>query len=205
MSQVAFYLDGTRCTGCKTCVYACKDKYSLDLGQAFRRVFEYQGGETLKTDEGITTTAFNYAVSVACNHCNNAPCIENCPVGAMQKDADTGIVFVDIDTCIGCGTCASVCPYHAPVIDKEIKKSRKCDFCFDYYSDGKEPACVMACPARALSFGTVDEVKSKGDQANIAPLPASSQTDPNFYIKPSRDAKPADSKDGELANPLEVK
>ena len=43
MSQYAFYFDGTRCTGCKTCVYACKDKYDLDLGMAYRKVREYGG------------------------------------------------------------------------------------------------------------------------------------------------------------------
>ena len=46
MTQYGFHFDGTRCTGCKTCVFACKDKNNLDVGMAYRRVWEYTGGPT---------------------------------------------------------------------------------------------------------------------------------------------------------------
>ena len=52
MTQYGFHFDGTRCTGCKTCVLACKDKNNLDVGMAYRRVCEYTGGTTEKGADG---------------------------------------------------------------------------------------------------------------------------------------------------------
>ena len=69
MSQQAFFFDGTRCSGCKTCMFACKDAYDLDVGTAYRRVFEYTGGDTVRNGDGtFGSTCFSYNVSVACNH-----------------------------------------------------------------------------------------------------------------------------------------
>lgn len=209
MAQYAFYFDGTRCSGCKTCVYACKDTYDLDLGTAYRKVREYGGGETVKNPDGTcSTTCFDYPVSVSCNHCDEAACFAKCPQGAISKDSDTGFVEVDEEKCIGCGTCAIVCPYEAPKVDEEAKKARKCTACKELVAAGEKPVCVMACPARALDFGTVEGVQAKhpdAERANIAPLPAASETVPNLFIKPSADAKPWDDASGELTNPLEVK
>ena len=64
---------------------------------------------------------------------------------------------------------------------------------------------MEACSERALDFGTVDEMAAKGEQADIAPLPEKHYTEPNFYIKPSEDAKPASDTSVKVVNPLEVK
>lgn len=205
MSQMAFYLDGTRCTGCKTCVYACKDKNDLDLGMAYRKVIEYTGGETVKDAEGMcTTTCFSYYLSMGCNHCDNPICMEKCPQAAISKNEDTGLMGVDQEKCIGCGTCVQACPYGAPKVDEEAKKAVRCDGCADLVAAGEMPACVMACPARALKFGTAEEMAQLADRADMAPLPAASETEPNYFIKPTADAKPVDSVEGDVANPLEI-
>ena len=76
MSQQAFFFDGTRCSGCKTCMFACKDAYDLDVGTAYRRVFEYTGGDTVRNGDGtFGSTCFSYNVSVACNHCDDPVCV----------------------------------------------------------------------------------------------------------------------------------
>lgn len=205
MTQYAFYLDDTRCTGCKTCVFACKDKNNLGVGTAYRKVYEYTGGETKKDADGCaTTTCFSYYVSLGCNHCDDPACTKVCPTGAMHKDAETGLVSVDADKCVGCGYCHMACPYNAPKVDREKGHSVKCDGCADLVAKGEKPACVMACPARALGFGTVEEMSKKGERGNIAPLPESHYTNPNLFIKPSADARPAGSADGKVVNPLEV-
>lgn len=208
MTQYAFYFDGTRCTGCKTCEFACKDVKDLDVGFAYRKIYEYTGGETTTDSDGCyQTTAFSYYVSIGCNHCDNPACTKVCPTGAMHKDADTGIVSVDASKCIGCGYCHMACPYNAPKVDRSKGHSVKCDCCQDFLARGDKPACVRACPARALDFGTVDEMKAKMtgyEQANIAPLPDKKYTSPNLFIKPCGDARPVDSTDGQIANILEV-
>ncbi|WP_251177877.1 4Fe-4S dicluster domain-containing protein [Adlercreutzia agrestimuris] len=205
MAQLAFYFDGTRCTGCKTCVFACKDKNNLDTGIAYRKVFEYTGGQTTKDENGCcTTSCFSYYTSVSCNHCDKPICMANCPQGAISKDDETGLMSVDEELCIGCGTCVQACPYGAPKVNAEAQKAVRCDGCADLVAAGEKPACVMACPARALKFGEVDQMSALGERGNVAPLPDPAETEPNYFMTATADSKKFDSTDGEIANPLEV-
>ena len=106
MTQYGFYFDSSRCTGCKTCELVCKDYHDLGPDILFRRIYDFEGGSWEKTSEGAwEKTAFNYHLAISCNHCDNPACVENCPTGAMQKDAETGLVNSNPEVCIGCGTC----------------------------------------------------------------------------------------------------
>ena len=205
MTQHAFYFDSSRCTGCKTCELACKDYKDLSKDIAYRKVYDYEGGSWKEAaDDTWMCSAFAYHVSMSCNHCDHPACVSVCPTGAMHKDADSGLVSVDEAKCIGCGYCHMACPYNSPKVDRSIGHSVKCDGCASRVKDGKRPICVEACPLRALDFGTVDEMSKKGEKANIAPLPSPSFTSPNFFIKATDDAKPAESTEGKVNNILEV-
>lgn len=202
-----FHFDGTRCTGCKTCVLACKDKSNLPSDINFRNVYEYGGGAWEKDGAGCWAhDTFTYHVSVACNHCDMPVCMANCPQGAIEKDALTGEVKSDPEKCIGCGTCANSCPYGAPKVDTDAMKSVKCNMCIERVEAGKQPICVEACPLRALDFGEIDELRATyGDAAEIAPLPAASETSPNLVITAPVVAKPVGDTAGAVMNELEIK
>ena len=205
MTQYAFAFDSSRCTGCKTCELACKDYKNLDASVAYRKVYDYEGGDwNIASDGTCTTTAYVYHVSMSCNHCDDPACVHVCPTGAMHKDAETGLVSVDADKCIGCGYCHMACPYNAPKVDRVVGHSVKCDGCADRVAAGLKPICVGACPLRALDFGTVEEMAALGERAAIAPLPEPTYTKPNLYIVTNPDAKPAGTETGVVANPLEV-
>ena len=206
MTQYGFHFDGTRCTGCKTCVLACKDKNDLANDINFRNIHEYGGGDWTQDAAGCwTNDAFVYHVSVACNHCDMPVCMANCPQGAIEKDADTGAVRSDPEKCIGCGTCANACPYGAPKVDPESMKRVKCEMCADKVAAGEKPVCVEACPLRALDFGDIDELRAAyGTDAEIAPLPAASESQPNLVITAPVDAKPAGDSTGAVMNELEI-
>ena len=205
MSTYGFYFDGTRCTACKTCVFACKDKNDLGMGFAYRRVFEYTGGDTTMDNAGvISSDCFTYSISVSCNHCDDPVCVEVCPTAAMHRDPDTELIFVDSNVCIGCGYCALSCPYRAPKVDREKGHSVKCDGCYYLVKKGETPVCVLACPTRALGFGKITDLQKKGEQISIAPLPDKDYTKPNMFVKPSSDARPAGSNNAFIGNPLEV-
>ena len=206
MSQQAFYFDGTRCTGCKTCQMACKDYKNIDLGISFRHVYEVTIGDTVKDADGIlTTTCVSYPLSMSCNHCDSPICFEKCPQSAIIKDADTGLMSIDEEKCIGCGTCAIVCPYNAPKVDEEKKKAVRCNGCAERVAAGKQPVCVEACSMRAIEFGPMDSLPSGGAPAAVAPLPDPSVTSPNFLIKACASSQPCGSTSCVVANAAEVK
>lgn len=178
MVQKAFFFDMTECTGCKCCQVACKDKNDLDVGYFYREATDYEGGEFPQV--------WSATVAMSCNHCDNPLCAENCPVGAIAKEDEYGLVIQDHDICIGCQTCVNVCPYNAPTYFPEENKSGKCDGCIDWLKAGLEPACSGTCSTRCLQFDDADAITSEHDGlvSDLNVLPSSSETGPNFYIIP---------------------
>ena len=152
-------------------------------------------------EQGVYPNVYAEVVPVQCMHCEDAPCEAVCPTHATYT-TDSGVVLVDEEKCIGCGTCAIVCPYNAPKVDEEKKKAVRCNGCAERVAAGEKPVCVEACPARALDFGDAEEMAKMGERGNIAPLPDPSETTPNIFIKASADAQPVGA--AEIANPLEV-
>jgi len=205
MSQLAFYFNTARCTGCKACMVACQDKHDLPAETRWRRVVEYSGGEwTRNIDNTFTQNVFAYYVSVACNHCEKPICQEVCPAAAITK-RDDGIVLIDESKCIGCRYCEWACPYAAPQFNEEKGTMSKCTFCSDYIDAGQDPACVAACPSRALEVGELSELRARyGTLAEIAPLPEAHFTEPALVIKPNAKTKSVATREGHLANPKEI-
>jgi anaerobic dimethyl sulfoxide reductase subunit B (iron-sulfur subunit) len=177
MAQLGFYFDSTHCIGCRTCHVACKDKNNLGVGPVFRHVFTFEGGKFPQP--------WVYHLSMACNHCSDPACVNNCPTGAMHKNADTGIVEVDKSKCIGCRYCMWSCPYDAVSFIEEEGKVGKCNFCSDLLAQGQNPACVDACVMRVLKFGDLDKLRQEyGDTSDIVGLPDSGITKPSLVITP---------------------
>ncbi|WP_338824996.1 Anaerobic dimethyl sulfoxide reductase chain B [Moorella humiferrea] len=181
MAQMGFYYDMTICIGCKTCQIACKDKNNLEAGVLFRRVHTVEGGKF--------PHPWFYHISLGCNHCAEAPCIKNCPTGALYKRED-GIVMHDREKCIGCRYCTWSCPYGAPQYIASEGKVGKCNLCADLIDKGEPPACVAACMMRALDYGDLEELRRKyGGTADVKGLPSSSLTKPSILIKPADPAR----------------
>ncbi|HFN7554419.1 TPA: DMSO/selenate family reductase complex B subunit [Escherichia coli] len=184
-TQYGFFIDSSRCTGCKTCELACKDFKDLGPEVSFRRIYEYAGGDW-QEDNGVWhQNVFAYYLSISCNHCDDPACTKVCPSGAMHKRED-GFVVVDEDVCIGCRYCHMACPYGAPQYNAEKGHMTKCDGCYSRVAEGKQPICVESCPLRALEFGPIEELRQKhGTLAAVAPLPRAHFTKPNIVIKPN--------------------
>ncbi len=125
-TQYGFFIDSSRCTGCKTCELACKDYKDLTPDVSFRRIYEYAGGDW-QEDNGVWhQNVFAYYLSISCNHCEDPACTKVCPSGAMHKRED-GFVVVDEDVCIGCRYCHMACPYGAPQYNAAKGHMTKCD------------------------------------------------------------------------------
>ena len=96
----------------------------------------------------------NVSHSIACQHCEDAPCIEACMSNCISRDEKTGKVDMDRSRCVACWMCVMACPFG--IISREIdgkNKAVKCDLC----PDRECPACVDACPTKTLSHETRDE------------------------------------------------
>jgi anaerobic dimethyl sulfoxide reductase subunit B (iron-sulfur subunit) len=195
--QMAFYYDQNRCTGCRTCTVACKDWNGVKPGQAkWRRHSEVENG--VFPDVKI----FNLVMS--CNHCENPACTAACPVGAIYKRSEDGIVIVNRDLCQDIRACAVACPFGAPQFgddnsEPEIKSSwavdhpmQKCTFCWDRLGQGLLPSCVGACPVRAIDCGTVEEIEAKypGAVKTVVGMPDSTK-DANGNTLKSGDTVPS--------------
>lgn len=176
--SVGFYFDQTRCTGCRACQVACKDKNRLEIGVNYRKAATFS--------VGVFPAVKGYSYSFACNHCEKAACLENCPTGAIFRAPD-GTVVQDAAICIGCKTCVMSCPYGQPQYSEAKGASGKCDGCYGLRQAGSQPACVAGCPSRALDFGDLAELKAKYgdnlDNGTIAVLPDRNLTQPNVLIK----------------------
>lgn len=189
MPQLGFFLDTTVCSGCKACQVACKDKHDLETGRLWRRVATVEGGDWVKQGAAWTTTAFAYSVSLSCMHCEKPACVNGCPTGAMHK-RDDGTVAIAAERCIGCRYCEWLCPYGAPRYDAAAARMSKCDLCTDERQAGRPPACVAACPMRALEYGDLADLERTHGTAGraIYPLPDPALTRPSVVLKVHRQA-----------------
>jgi Fe-S-cluster-containing dehydrogenase component len=157
-----------RCIGCGLCVEACKEENDVPRVPYYFRTWveRYQihsddevvvdspkgGIEGFPVEEEGEDVLRSFFVPKLCNHCDNAPCVQVCPVGATFKSED-GVVLVDKDYCIGCRYCIQACPYGARYLDPRTKTADKCTFCYHRITKGLQPACVEVCPTQARVFG----------------------------------------------------
>ncbi|MEC4294762.1 4Fe-4S dicluster domain-containing protein [Adlercreutzia shanghongiae] len=178
MTKLGIAINVTRCTGCKTCVLACKMQNNVPMGMNWNRI-ENEGSAQPDGCTGTYPDVSRQVMPVACQHCENAPCVENCPTGASYKD-EMGRVLVNYDACIGCKTCLEVCPYDArSICESDIVRdpdfnygdqrvpvrganvAEKCTLCKERTDDGNEPMCVVCCPMKARIFGDLDDPSSE--------------------------------------------
>lgn len=172
-------IDLARCNGCRVCTEHCIREHYVPPAWGEPNYEGHQ--EWIKVYEIDSPAGGKYFLPRPCMHCDNAPCVKVCPVGASYK-RDDGLVLINQDRCIGCRFCIAACPYEAryfnwynPPVSTEEKfvnysdeypvphrrgVVEKCVFCAHRTSMGRLPACVEACHKagmNAIYFGDVNE------------------------------------------------
>ncbi len=120
MPKYGMVIDLDKCYGCRACMVACKIENNTPYSHFWMYVF--------RLEEGEYPNAQTTFLPRPCMHCDNAPCIKVCPVGARYKE-ETGIVWTDWDRCIGCRYCEVACPYGVNYFNwKDPKKNQYLDW-----------------------------------------------------------------------------
>jgi Fe-S-cluster-containing dehydrogenase component len=105
--QWVMVIDQAKCVGCGYCTLACRAHNDISPNISWNKV--------INADEVDGKTVY---LSRPCQHCEHAPCVEVCLVGASYVRAD-GIVMMDYEKCIGCRYCEIACPYQARAFNWE--------------------------------------------------------------------------------------
>ncbi len=164
MAKYSIAIDINRCSGCGSCLLACKDEYTgnsyLPLaaaqpnqGHKWLRLNEIEQGQGLKV-------RMDY-IPIMCQHCENPPCAFGEPEGAVYKRSD-GIVIIDPEIAKGRKDMVNKCPYGAIFWNEELQLPQKCILCAHMLDSGEtKPRCVEACPSQALIFGDLEDKNSE--------------------------------------------
>lgn len=159
--KMIFDLDADLCIGCGSCSVACMDQNDTDVEKG-EKPFRTVNSMEIRRKDGFE---FSF-LSLACMHCEDAPCIKACPSGCLYKDPDTNFTLFDNTNCIGCHSCSMACPFGAPRFNA-FGKMVKCDGCVDRVKEGLQPACVKSCPYDALKLYTEEEYKQAHPKKGI--------------------------------------
>lgn len=189
--------DATLCVGCKACVAACKEangnppEFStvdhlwdtpLDTsGYTFNIIKMYRNGAMNTKDAETNGYAF---MKTSCLHCADPSCVSACPVSAMTKNPENGIVEYNPDKCIGCRYCVLACPFGIPKYqyDGPTGKIGKCELCRHRYQDGHYSACAEVCPTGATLFGRTADLLAEAKR-RLALKPGSTATFPRGHLR----------------------
>lgn len=161
-----------KCKACRRCEVACiAAHHDISFKDAMKHRDEFVPRVQVVKAEGLKT-------SVRCHQCENAPCCNVCPTGALQQ-AEDGRISMHEENCISCEMCIRACPYGTismdmikfqKVPDQEDGKPEtvgcpqghnvavRCDMCHSWRMvNGKKiTACMEVCPVRALYLVEAD-------------------------------------------------
>ncbi len=146
-----FYVDPSRCIGCRSCLQACEE-CETHRGKSMIN-FDY-----LDRRNTISTAAY------VCWHCDEPTCAQVCPADAIKKGED-GIVQSSLKPrCIACNNCVLACPFGIPKMMEPEQQMMKCDMCYDRTSVGKRPMCATVCPSQALAYVRAEDIARRPTQ-----------------------------------------
>jgi tetrathionate reductase subunit B len=185
MSKKVFVIDIKKCNGCHACQIVCKDEH---VGNDWTPIAKPQpdtGQFWMELTQRVRGTVPKVKVAYRphlCMHCDNAPCIEACPVeGAVYKRED-GLVIIDGDKCSGCKLCVDACPYDVIYFNEDLNIAQKCTGCAHLLDNGwEEPRCADACPTEALRLMDEDDAKALISDARVWKPELKDEVKPRVY------------------------
>ena len=162
MEKNIFIFDQNKCVGCHACLVACINENGFQLNDQWRNI--HNSNTNHYPDLPL------FYLSLACNHCDDAPCLKNCPAQAYSRDEKTGAIIHHPEKCIGCKYCTWACPYDAPKFNPKKGIIEKCTFCNHRIEENLKPACANLCPTGALDFTQMEFTKEEALKSSPVPV-----------------------------------
>ena len=134
-----FYIDPSRCIGCRSCLTACAE-CDTHRGVSMIHVDFLDRPNTIAT------------VPMVCMHCDEPTCAMVCPADAIKKGEDGVVRSALKPRCVACSNCVLACPFGVPKVEVDLELMMKCDMCYDRTSVGLKPMCASVCPSQALAY-----------------------------------------------------
>ncbi|MEQ8200233.1 MAG: 4Fe-4S dicluster domain-containing protein [Syntrophomonadaceae bacterium] len=131
-------IDHHRCVGCRNCEMICSLTHEGVCAPSLSRI-------RVARDERE-----GWNVPISCSMCERPACVMVCPVGAAQRDDETGLTLIDENRCIGCLQCVQACPFGHADFNPIRGVAFKCDRC------GGDPQCAKFCWTGAITYETVE-------------------------------------------------
>ena len=191
MSRYGLVIDLERCIGCQACSVACKMENGIEHDSWMQ--VKMSDGQPMDTAYGtFPNVTLNY-LPVTCMHCQDPPCVDACPTGAIFKRMD-GIVILVPSLCNGCEACLTACPYEVIRWDEAMGIARKCHLCAHRIDQGLEPFCVICCEGQAMHFGDLSNPESEVSRLvslrSGYTLKPEERTGPSVYYLPPLEKRP---------------
>ena len=192
-SEYEFFIDPSRCIGCRACVQACGE---CDT---------HRGTPMIHLDYVDRSTGVQTA-PVVCMHCEDPTCAKVCPADAIKQDDDGVVLSAAKPRCIACSNCVLACPFGVPKMQTRFDLMMKCDMCYDRTSVGKKPMCATVCPSGALFYGHRDYIERSRREKPVNEFQFGGQTvrtKINLMTAPALEALPFDVMDFLASEPGE--
>ena len=184
--RLGLVIDQERCIGCQACTVACRIENGFEQG-AIR--VETRGADHSDAPVGRFPDLTMDFLPRLCNHCEQPPCVEACPLEALVKREDGPVVLAP-EKCDGCQACLGACPYDALRFNALSNRVEKCNLCFHRIDQGLEPFCLVCCEGQAMHFGDLQDSGSRVAQriaaGEVFQLRPEGGTGPSVYYSPPK-------------------
>ena len=173
MAGKSFFIDTSRCTGCRGCQVACK-QWNQNAATKTTQRGTYQNPPDLSTatfklvrfseTPGTGGDPNWFFFPDQCRHCLYPLCkmaADRKAKGAVAIDSRTRAVTFNSAVKISpedFKEVREICPFDIPRHDEKSGGMSKCTMCFDRITEGMPPACVKACPTGTMNFGHRDAI-----------------------------------------------
>lgn len=143
----------SKCIGCHSCEIACAVEHSQSKN-LFLAIDEHP-----RPQKRVLVESYGRSnLPLQCRHCEDAPCVQVCPTGALVKQGVEEAVVLNDNLCIGCKWCVLVCPFGVIMMAPDDHIMIKCDLCRGRSEAGRLPACVESCHTGALQLASTAQM-----------------------------------------------